>query len=148
MGCAFLFNYQLLSVGDKISFHLLKSSSPLHTTSSARKELTTIVDVLVVMKASEFIMPIHGEAGLCCWKTPPATPLLGDCEVSVHKVSSAPSPCPALIVGANCYWNQKQKAWNKIYCWGRSTNWKTSFKEAFFIHKGQHSGSPCAISLH
>lgn len=52
MGCAFLSHYQLLSVGDKISFHLLKSSSPLHTTSSARKELRTIVDVLVVMKAS------------------------------------------------------------------------------------------------
>lgn len=104
MGCAFLFHYQLLSVGDKISFHLLKSSSPLHSTSSAGKELTTIVDVLVVMKASVFIVPALLFMEVCAaGKLHQLTPLLGDYEVSVHKVSPAPSPCPALLVGANFY---------------------------------------------
>lgn len=80
---------------------------------------------------------------------PPVIPLLGDGEGSVHKIRQVPSPCLGLVAWANFYWNRKrmQKPGNQIHFWERSTDWKT-LNETFFIHKGQHSGSPCAISLH
>lgn len=152
MGCAFLFQYQLLSVGDKISFHLLKSSSPLHTTSSAGKELTTIVDVLVVMKASVFIVPalLFMEKPVCAagklhylhlsWVT---VKCLCTKSVQLHLPAL---PClwePISIeIKSEC---ERQEI--KFMAGGRSTNWKT-LNEAFFIHKEQCSGSPCAISPH
>lgn len=151
MGWAFLFHYQLLSVGDKISFHLFKSSSPLHTTSSAGKELTTIVDVLVVMKASVFIVPALLFMEVCAaGKLHQLYTSLGWLwSVCAQSQSSSISlPCPAC--GSQFLLKSKVNVKDRksnLLLGGRSTNWKT-LNEAFFIHKEQRSGSPCAISPH
>lgn len=152
MGCDFLFHYQLLSGGDKTFLHLLKISSPLHTTSLASKVLRTNAGPLAVVTNSVFIMPALPFTEQLIWAAggrPPIIPLLGDGEVSMHKIRQVPPPCPGLIAPANFYRNQKQmqKPGNQIHFWKRSTYWKT-LNETFFIHKGQHSGSPCAISPH
>lgn len=152
MGYAFLFQYQLLCGGDKMSLHLLKISSPLHTTSLASTVLRTDADILVVATASVFIMPallFMEQPTQAARGRPPIIPLSGDGEVSVHKIRLDPCPSPSPIAWANFYWNWKrmQKPGNQGHFWERSTNWKT-LDETFFIHKGQHSGSPCDISSH
>lgn len=151
MGFAFVFHYQLLSGGDKMCLHLLKTSSPLHTVSLASKILRTDVDILVVVTASVFIMPsllFKEQPTQAAGGRPPAIPLSGDGEVCAHKIRLDLSPCPGLTAWANFYWNQKwmQKPGNQIHFWERSAYWKT-LNETFFIHKRQHSGSPCAIKL-
>lgn len=110
------------------------------------------MDILVVVTASVFIMPaplFMEQLAKAAGRRSPVIPLSGDGEVPVHKIRLDPTPCPVLIAWANFCWNWKwtHHPGNQNNFWERSTN-RNTLNETFFIHKGQHSGSPCAISPH
>lgn len=80
-----------------MSRHPLKISSPLHATTS--KVLRIDVDILVVVTASLLIAPALSLMEQSTWaagEPPPVITLLGDGEVSVHKIRQVPAPCPGL----------------------------------------------------